>query len=378
MSLNRTHRRAKYLARTLYDGTGAHPRHDVFIEVQDGRFERVETFRHAHFGPDVQELEVATPGLIDIQINGANDVQFNSAVTAQAISEIANGAAKGGTAWILPTFVTAHGQGYSTAIAAAKTAMESGVPGILGVHLEGPFLSKRRPGIHPREAIRVVTDADMECLLQPFPGRILMTLAPEEQRAGTIKRLSSAGIVVFAGHSDASFADMSAAQAEGLRGVTHLFNAMSQLQGREPGIVGSVLAGNLFAGIIADGHHVHWSNVALAVRSCPDHLCLVTDAMCTLAGNLKEFDFFEERIFLRDGKLTNADGTLAGAHIAMDASIRNLIDKAIASPEQAIKMASRNPAAALGLDGTLGLVKEGLRASLSHFDRDFAAVEVVR
>ena len=153
---------------------------------------------------------------------------------------------------------------------------------------------------------------------------------------------------------------------------------MSQMQGREPGVVGSVLGGGLYAGIIADGIHVHWNNAALAIKAMPDHLCLVTDAMCTLAGTLSEFQFFDEHIFLTDGKLSNGKGTLAGAHIAMDESLRNIIDKGIASPQIAVKLASRNPAVALGIDADLGQVKEGLRASLSLFDRNFNATAVIR
>lgn len=368
----------KYLARTLYDGSGGPARADILVEIENGVFSRIAPYQRSDAAQEIQEYDIMTPGLIDIQINGANDVQFNSDTSPEAVAKIAEGAAKGGTAWVLPTFVTSGGTNYLEAIKGVKDAIKAGTPGVLGVHLEGPFLSPKRPGIHPSTAIRPLSDADVTNITQPFPGQILVTLAPEEQTPGMVRKLVDAGVIVFAGHTEATIEDMVAATSEGLRGATHLFNAMSQLQGRAPGVVGSVLGGGLFAGIIADGYHVHWRNVALSLKTIPDHLCLVTDAMCTLAGTITEFDFFDEHIFLNDGKLSNAQGTLAGTHIAMDESIRNLIGQGVAAPELAIKLASHNPAKALGLGKRLGLVEKGCTAALSIFDRDFNAVGVTR
>lgn len=370
--------KGKYLARTLYDGSGTQARHDILIEIENGIFTRIAPYQSSDSASDIEEHAIITPGLIDIQINGANDVQFNSDITQIAIAKIAEGAAKGGAAWILPTFVTSDGSDYIRAINATRKAIESGSPGILGLHLEGPFLSPHRPGIHPREAIRPLTDTDIENLTEPFPGQLLVTLAPEEQSSGMIKKLTEAGVIVFAGHSEATFEDIEAAKSEGLRGATHLFNAMSQMQGREPGVVGSVLGGGLFAGIIADGYHVHWNNLSIAVKAIPDRLCLVTDAMCTVAGTITEFDFFNEHIFLKDRRLSNSQGTLAGAHLAMDESIRNLIDHCAASPEEAVKMASWNPARSIGLGDRLGLVEENRSANLALFDEGFRSIGVIR
>lgn len=369
----------KLLARTLHDGTGRPPQRDMVIEIAQGRFRRIAPWTRAEHGTGLAEHAIVTPGLIDIQINGANDVQFSDAPTVEALSQIAIGAERGGTAWILPTFVTAMGQGYVAAMDAARAAIEAGVPGILGLHLEGPFLSPRRPGIHQREAIRRIEPADIAALTAPFPGPLLVTLAPEEAPAGTVRQLTDRGVIVFAGHSEASFADMRAAERDGLRGATHLFNAMSQVLGREPGVAGSVLgSGSLYAGIIADGHHVHWNNVALALRLMPDRLCLVTDAMCTLAGTRQEFVMHGERILLADGRLTNAGGTLAGAHVAMDESIRNILCRELAPPAQVVRTASRNPAAALGLADHLGSVLPGQIATCSTFDEGWRATGVIR
>lgn len=351
----------------------------MVIEVADGRFSRVAPYARGEHGSDLPEHPIVTPGLIDIQINGANDLQFNDAPTVEALRRIAVGAERGGTAWILPTFVTAPGRAYVEAIDAARAAIEAGVPGILGLHLEGPFLSPRRPGIHDRAAIRRMDATDVAALSAPFPGPLLLTVAAEEMPDGGIRQLAESGVIVFAGHSEATFADMQAARRDGLRGATHLFNAMSQMLPREPGLAGAVLGSDgLFAGIIADGHHVHWNKVGTAIRLMPDRLCLVTDAMCTLAGQRQEFVLHGERILLADGRLTNADGTLAGAHVAMDESIRNILDRGLASPEQAVRMATQNPAAALGMADRLGSIVPGRIACCTTFDDVWAATGIVR
>lgn len=264
------------------------------------------------------------------------------------------------------------------ALAAIRQAIEADAPGILGLHLEGPFLSPERPGIHPREAIRQITSDDLAAMTAGFPGALLVTLAPEEAPAGAIERLARHGVIVFAGHSAATSADMAAAQGDGLSGATHLFNAMSQITVREPGVTGAVLSSdNLFAGIIVDGHHVDWANVSIAARLMPDRLCLVTDAMCTLAGSVTEFEIRGERIALSDGRLSSADGTLAGAHIAMDELIKNVIDRGIASPSQAIRMATLNPARAMRMESTLGTIREGNASGITSFDQDWNARRVI-
>lgn len=376
MNSNKSQDSTRILARMLYDGTGAPGRPDVVVEITDGIITRVVPWQRGST-TNIEEYPVLSPGLIDIQINGANDRQFNDSPTVEALAGMAEGAAKGGTAWILPTFITAPEHDYLAAISSARRAIETGVPGILGLHLEGPFLSPERPGIHEPGAIRRISETDLEALTAGFPGPLLLTAAPEEMPAGALQRLTQAGVIVFAGHSAASYAQMAAAEADGLRGVTHLFNAMSQITVREPGVVGAALASKrLFAGLIADGHHVHWANIGLAGRLMPDRLCLVTDAMCTLAGTRTGFSARGERISLRDGRLTSADGTLAGAHIAMDASIRNLIDHGITAPELAVRMATLNPASALKLQHSIGRVVEGMESGLTAFDRDWQAVAV--
>lgn len=352
----------------VFDGRADAPLPDHVIEISGGQ---VTALRPARAGDPPAIADIAAPGFIDMQINGAADVQFNFDPTPQALAQIAAGARQGGTAHLLPTFITAPGRDYLRALDAGRQAIAQSVPGILGVHLEGPFLSPRRPGIHDPAAIRPLDETDLSALTEAFPGVLLLTLAPEEQPAGAIARLSEAGVVVFAGHSEAR-----CNQVAGLRGATHLWNAMSQLTGREPGVVGAVLDGNLFAGIIADGHHVAWENIRLAARLMPDRLCLVTDAMLTLAGTAQEFVLHGVSIRLADGRLTDAAGTLAGAHLAMDRAVANMVARGGVGLAVALRMASGNVARAIGV-ADLGWVGPGARASVTLLGNDLAARGVV-
>jgi N-acetylglucosamine-6-phosphate deacetylase len=355
------------VARQLYDGISGHLRVDQIIEISDKRISGIrpatadDARDHA-----MPEFDLVAPGFIDLQINGAADIQFNFDPTPEALRQIATGAREGGSAYILPTFITAPQRDYVRALEAVQAAITQGAPGILGVHLEGPFLSHMRPGIHGPDAIRSMDAEDLDRLTAAHAGALLLTVAPENLPAGALQRLTAAGIRVFAGHTEATADQIAQAEAVGLVGVTHLFNAMSQMTGREPGVVGAALASkNLFAGIIADGHHVDWRNVATAARLMPARLCLVTDAMLTLAGRLTQFELHSETIELRGSQLTNMTGRLAGAHVSMIESVRNMLEHADLSLPDALRLATANPARALGLEGEVGTVRPNCRAALT-------------
>lgn len=367
MSSTDPHRPHRLFARRLYDGQGPDLRPDQVIEIAgdlivDIRPATAQDARDAA----MPEFDLVAPGFIDLQINGAADTQFNFDPTAEALARIAAGARQGGTAYILPTFITAPERDYIRAIEAVQAAIAQSVPGILGLHLEGPFLSHARPGIHDPAAIRIMDAQDLDRLTTARSGALLLTVAPENLPSGALSRLTEAGIRVFAGHTEASADQMAQAEAGGLVGVTHLFNAMSQMTGREPGVVGATLASRgLFAGIIADGHHVDWRNVAIAARLMPDRLCLVTDAMLTLAGRQTGFELHGEKIALQGGRLTNRDGRLAGAHVSLIESLRNILLHTDLGLQAALKMVTANPARALGLDARIGAVRPGCRASFT-------------
>lgn len=360
------------LARTLYDGIGDSALPDRIISFADGLITdiRPATARDAH-GPSLPEFDVVTPGFIDLQINGAADTQFNFDPSPAAIARIAAGARAGGTAYILPTFITATGAAYAHALDAVQAALAEGVPGILGVHLEGPFLSHDRPGIHDPSAIRMMDAQDLERLTTPQAGALLLTVAPETLPGGALERLTAAGVRVFAGHTNATAGQIAEAEASGLAGVTHLFNAMSQMTAREAGVVGATLASrSLYAGIIADGHHVDWRNIEIAARLMPERLCLVTDAMLTLAGASATFELHGEKITRCDGRLTNETGRLAGAHISMIESIRNMSEHTGLPLTEIIKMATRNPAHALRIQDEAGAIQRGHRATITCLTRE--------
>jgi N-acetylglucosamine-6-phosphate deacetylase len=223
-----------------------------------------------------------------------------------------------------------------------------------------------------------MTADDVSAISAGFPGPLLVTVAPECLPEGNLETLVKAGVTVFAGHSMATSQVMARAERLGLRGVTHLFNAMSQMTGREPGIVGAVLASDkLYAGIIADRRHVAPENLRIAAQLMPDRLCLVTDAMMTLASQLKQFKLNGQTIHLDDGRLTNAQGTLAGAHVAMDESLRNMFACSGLPVAAVLNMASRNPAIALGMGHELGLVRPGYRGSLTMLSADLRTKAVL-
>ena len=355
-------------AEALFDGTGAAPR-AASVLVRDGLIEALRA-PGGFAGLARLHVSVLAPGFVDLQINGAADAQFNDAPEPETLRRIACGAAEGGTAWCLPTFITAPGRAYARALDAARAALDSATPGVIGLHLEGPFLSPRRPGIHPPKAIRPLDEADFALLEAPGPGARLITVAPETIGPKAVARLVAAGWTVFAGHSEASHAEALAASGAGLSGATHLFNAMSQITPREPGLVGAVLSGALpYAGVIADGHHVHPENLRLAAQALgAGRLCLVTDAMLTLAGTRRSFAIGEREVTLKNGRLVDADGTLGGAHLAMDQAVRNMIDMAGVLPQDAIRMASATPADVIGLGDSIGHIAPGYRAGLVVMD----------
>jgi len=344
---------------------------DKIVGVR-GNSKRPNTSTKTMFAP------IVAPGFIDLQINGAMDIQFTDNPSVKAVSAIVEGARKGGTAHVLPTFTSSPGDRYKKALSAVESSRQLGILGILGMHLEGPFLSPEKPGIHDARHIREITEADISNLSEFSGGKLLVTLAPECQADGSIKKLNSRGVVVFAGHSNASSKEIEVAENEGLRGATHLFNAMSQLNSRSPGVVGGVLFSNtLYAGIIPDGHHVSWENIGIAIKSLSGRIFLVTDAMSTLAGTQHDIIIHGKKVRLVNGMLTDDTGRLAGAHISMDACVRNVVEKLNIPLQTTFEMVSKIPAEVLGLDNELGAIKTGYRASMTLLSESCEALGVV-
>jgi N-acetylglucosamine-6-phosphate deacetylase len=310
------------------------------------------------------------PGFIDTQVNGGGDVLLNDSPTVDGISAIAAAHRRFGTTGILPTLISDYAPVVDKAIEAMEAALIERVPGVLGMHIEGPHLNPVKKGIHDDKRFAPIDDAVLARLSRPSRGVRLVTLAPELAPAGAIRHLRDKGILVAAGHSMADYDQTRAALAEGLSGFTHLFNAMTQLGSREPGMVGAAMEGRAtHFGLIVDGLHVHPATlkVAIAARGFEGAM-LVTDAMPPVGGSASEFTLMGQHIRVVDGTCRGPDGTLAGSALSMAQAVRNAMDMLGCTLVEASYMASGTPAAFLGLAGETGSIAQGLRADLVHLD----------
>ena len=253
--------------------------------------------------------------------------------------------APSGTTAMMPTLLSTTLSTYQAGIAAVENAIKAGNPSILGLHIEGPFFETARRGAHKADMIRPLEQSDIDWLTAAAGLPLMLTLAPEHCPAGVIEQLTEAGLMICAGHTDATAEQVRAALREGLRGFTHLFNAMSQITARAPGAVGAALDdGQSWVGIIADGHHVHPINLSLAHRAKADgKVCLVTDAMSTVGAAGNSFQLYEEQISEQDGKLVNREGRLAGSAIGMIQAVAYSHNSAGIELGECLNMASRYP-----------------------------------
>lgn len=364
-------------AERLFDGEAWLTRHAVIIA--DGYIQAL--LPRAELPSDIPVVNlpdgILAPGLIDVQVNGGGGVMFNNALTAEGLAGIAAAHRRCGTTAIMPTLISDTPRARQAAVSAAESAIGMGDTGILGLHIEGPFFDPGRRGTHKAEMIRPMAAADLAWLCKPREFPVMLTLAPEHLAPGQIRSLTAAGILVCAGHTNASHDQIKSAIAEGLRGFTHLFNAMSALTAREPGTVGAALDDpDTWAGIIADGHHVHPVTIRLAQRAKRrGKLMLVSDAMSTVGSHMKYVDIYGERIEESDGRLVNAEGNLAGSAISLLDGVRFSHREVGMELGECLRMASLYPAEFLGLGHLLGRIQAGYRADLVCFDEHFAATD---
>lgn len=321
------------------------------------------------------------PGFVDLQVNGGGGVLLNDAPSVDTIERICRAHAQFGTTALLPTLITDTPDMTRLAVNAARASQQLPVAGCLGLHLEGPHLSTARRGAHDPALIRSASETDVDELIGAAADvrNLLVTVAPESVTVAQLERLVAGGVRVSIGHSAAGYGVAGAMMRAGAHMVTHLFNAMSPLGHREPGMVGATLeTGSVFAGLIADGFHVDPATMAIALRAKkgPGKIFLVTDAMSTIGSDLKTITLNGREITRAGGKLTLEDGTLAGADIDMISSVRVLIDSVGLSLDEALRMASLYPAEAMGLSGTHGCLKEAGRADFVHLSPDLDVREV--
>lgn len=311
------------------------------------------------------------PGFIDLQVNGGGGILFNNDTSLDAIRTICAAHAQFGTTALLPTLITDTAEVNEKAIAAGLAAEEARVPGFIGLHLEGPHLSLARKGTHDPALIRPIDESDLARLkraAETLPN-LICTVAAETATPQQIAVLSEAGAVVSIGHSDADYATAMAAFEAGATMSTHLFNAMSQMGNREPGVVGATLDNpKAFAGLIADGIHVHPASIGAALRAKrgPGKIFLVTDAMSQTGTDIQTLTLNGRTITRADGALRLADGTLAGADLDMIDAVNFMVDTIGLDFDEVLRMASLYPAEAMGIEATYGTLQRGAVGSFAH------------
>jgi N-acetylglucosamine-6-phosphate deacetylase len=343
------------------------------VLLSGGHIEAVTDLNDSRFGDAMSidlENQILLPGFIDVQVNGGAGVLFNDDPSTESIRAIGAAHRQFGTTGFLPTLISDDLDTIGQAIAAVQASLDANSSSALGIHIEGPFLNWARRGVHDPKHLRRLDNGVISLLCSLRGGRTVLTLAPEMTTVDMIAQLTSGGILVSAGHSDANYAQTAAAIAHGVRGFTHLFNAMAPLAPREPGIVGAALYDSTtWCGIIVDGHHVDPVMLKLALR-CKRHdrFMLVTDAMPAVGSSAPSFVLQGRTIRVVDGVCRDENGTLAGTALDMATAVRNAVSLLDLDLAEAARMASEYPAAFLGLDRELGKIAPGYRANLVLLD----------
>ncbi|HYJ40201.1 MAG TPA: N-acetylglucosamine-6-phosphate deacetylase [Steroidobacteraceae bacterium] len=346
--------------------------------VRDGHIEAISGAREVVGADQTIDLDghLLAPGFIDTQVNGGGGVLFNGNPSVESIATIGRAHRRFGTTGFLPTLISDDLHVVEQAILAVREAIARGVPGVLGIHIEGPFLSNERRGVHDASKLRVLDEDAMRLLATPHGGVTMVTLAPERTTPAIIRALTDAGVIVSAGHTNATYDELQPALEAGVRGFTHLFNAMSQLGNREPGAVGAALAHpDSWLGLIVDGYHVHAEVLKIALRAKRhDRFMLVSDAMPSVGADVKEFRIQGRLITVDGDKIVDDEGRLAGAHLDMASAVRNTVNQLGVPLSDALRMASAYPAEFLKLGGRMGRIAPGQRADLVLVDEELTVL----
>lgn len=351
----------------IFDGDAWHQ--DTALLIADGVIEGIVARRDIPAGVQVTEAgAMLVPGFIDLQVNGGGGLMLNDKPDVDTLEIVCKAQMAFGTTAVLPTLITDTREITRSTIAAGVEAAKRKVPGFLGLHLEGPHLSLARKGAHDPQLIRPMDAEDEAALIAARPSMpvLLTTIAPESVKAEQVKLLSDAGIVISLGHTDTSYRTAKDYAEAGASMATHLFNAMSQIGNREPGLVGAAVnIPTLSAGLIADGIHVNPAamHIALKAKNGPARIFLVSDAMATIGTDLTSFQLNGRTIKRENGRLTLENGTLAGADLDMISAVRFMHEKMGYSLDEAIRMASLYPAEAVKQEHRLGRLAKGYAAN---------------
>ncbi|MGB0937715.1 MAG: N-acetylglucosamine-6-phosphate deacetylase [Colwellia sp.] len=364
----------RFHAKRLFDGEQFLD--DCVLTITDGTITKID---HDTQNVDFTAQELVVPGYIDLQVNGGGGALFNDSPSVEQLKTMMLAHAKYGTTGMMPTLITDKVSVMAEAADAMAQAIKEQVPGILGIHFEGPHLSLAKKGTHCAELIRPITDDEWAILSRKDLGQVMVTLAPETVSVEDITRMVSLGIKVCLGHTNADYKQAQSAVDAGATGFTHLFNAMSPLQGREPGVVGcALLNDNTQAGLIVDGHHVDYASCKLAIKAKPaGGIFLVTDAMPPVGTEMTEFPLYDRTVYVEEGKLTSTTGELAGSSLDMATAVKNTHQKLNIPLDESIRMASLYPAQYLyaGNELVRGQLKVGKKADFVLLANDLSVKE---
>ncbi|OEF09252.1 N-acetylglucosamine-6-phosphate deacetylase [Vibrio genomosp. F10] len=356
----------------IFTGSDVLLNHAVIIN--EGLIESVCALSELPTDIEIKDLQGAnlSPGFIDLQLNGCGGVMLNDEITAETMQTMHLANLKSGCTSFLPTLITSSDEDMKSAINAARDYHSKYQNQSLGLHLEGPYLNVLKKGIHSVDHIRPSDDSMIDTICDNADLISKVTLAPEHNAPEHIERLKAAGIVVSIGHTNATYAEARQSFESGITFATHLFNAMTPMVGREPGVVGAIYdTPEVYAGIIADGFHVDYANIRIAHKIKGEKLVLVTDATAPAGAEMDHFIFVGKKVYYRDGKCVDENGTLGGSALTMIEAVQNTVEHVGIALDEALRMATLYPAAAMGVDDQLGRIKKGMVANLAVFDRDF-------
>ncbi|EGQ7934456.1 N-acetylglucosamine-6-phosphate deacetylase [Vibrio vulnificus] len=356
----------------IYTGSDVLSEHALIIE--NDLIQSIVPAADLPSGIEVKDLAGAnvSPGFIDLQLNGCGGVMLNDEITAETMQIMHKANLKSGCTSFLPTLITSSDEDMRAAISAAREYHAQYQNQSLGLHLEGPYLNVMKKGIHSVDYIRPSDTSMVDFICENADVVTKVTLAPELNDPEHIEKLRNAGIVVSIGHTNATYAEARKGFEAGITFATHLFNAMTPMVGREPGVVGAIYdTPDVYAGIIADGFHVDYANIRIAHKIKGEKLVLVTDATAPAGANMDYFIFVGKKVYYRDGKCVDENGTLGGSALTMIEAVENTVEHVGIALDEALRMATLYPAKAIGVDGYLGRIKKGYIANLTIFDRDF-------
>ncbi|AXF75231.1 N-acetylglucosamine-6-phosphate deacetylase [Erwinia tracheiphila] len=356
---------------------------DHAVIIANGLIERICKMNDLSESISTRDVKGAliAPGFIDLQLNGCGGVQFNDsleAITAETLHIMQKANEKSGCTSFLPTLITSSDEMMKRAVEVMRAYLAQNSHQALGLHLEGPWLSPRKPGTHNPALIRLPTPEMVDFLCDNADVISKITLAPEQVDSAVIRQLYEAGIVISAGHSHASHDEARRSIAAGVTFATHLYNAMPGISGREPGLIGALFdSPDVWCGIIADGLHVHYANIRNAKRIKRDRLILVTDATAPAGADIEQFIFAGKTIYYQDGLCVDENGTLSGSALTMIEAVANSVEYAGIALDETLRMATLYPARAIGVDHKLGSVEAGKIANLTVFTRDYKIIKTI-